>query len=433
MSSPEHQTDQQIDELLAGKSITDHSGILQELVDHYRADSLPPHLERRILQKAELMTDKPKRKVKQSPWIGRLVAGLVLTIGLFGAYSFGTYNETQVASPVEVAPTEIVLDTVEPLFSDTPDILPDFGFEYGGFTTINDNDTVSAGDLMQDAGMQWVGIHVNYDIWDSISDPIVEQIFMAHQEGFKVLVSVSPRFGDMDAVPDSFTSRYARFLREVAYGGADAIEIWPGANIARSEAEQSFLMAWNYDIVLDEASRAIRAANPDTLIISGAPAPTGAESAFQGQVINDDNFLEQVFELGGLDSVDCVGMQFNEGTVPPLATEGDLRDDYYTRYLPTMLQRYRQVVDAEIPICVTSLGYFSSEGVDPIPEFYAWGENTSREEQQQWISEAIDWLSYQSDVPLAMIWHIDHSYPYIDPDRNNDPIAFSYSLMYPRD
>ena len=209
----------------------------------------------------------------------------------------------------------------------------------------------------------------------------------------------------MGNIPQSYTQSYIDYVAQFVLSGADAIEIWSEANLDRSWAME--LGVEGYAEVLIQTTQTIRELNPQTLIITGAPAPTGAESAFEGQVINDDNFLRQLMDMGALDEVDCIGMRYVEGTVPPLATDGDSRDDDYRRYLPTMLKTYREIIGAQLPICVTSIGYFSGDALPEIPEFFQWANGTTRQNQQRWIIDAMEWLSLQVDVPLAMIWHIN--------------------------
>jgi arabinogalactan endo-1,4-beta-galactosidase len=63
--------------------------------------------------------------------------------------------------------------------------------------------------------------------------------------------------------------------------GADAIEIWNEPNLGR-EWPEGQISGGNYTNLLRQASAAIKATNPGTIVISGALAPTGAEAAFPG-------------------------------------------------------------------------------------------------------------------------------------------------------
>ncbi|MGV2436354.1 MAG UNVERIFIED_CONTAM: hypothetical protein LVT10_16890 [Anaerolineae bacterium] len=125
--------------------------------------------------------------------------------------------------------------------------------------------------------------------------------------------------------------------------------------------------------MLQQAYNAIKSRNAGVMVISGAPAPTGAEAAFPGQVVNDDRFLRELVGAGGLQYLDCVGMHYNEGIVPPTVISGDPRDNYYTRYYQTMVETYWNVIGGQKPICITELGYLTSEGYPSLPDFFCLG------------------------------------------------------------
>ena len=76
-----------------------------------------------------------------------------------------------------------------------------------------------------------------------------------------------------------FSMIMPEFLGEVAGLGADAIEVWNEMNIDR-EWPTGQIDPRRYKVMLEKAYTQIKAANPDTIVITGALAPTGAEGAF---------------------------------------------------------------------------------------------------------------------------------------------------------
>ncbi|MEL6526397.1 MAG: hypothetical protein AAFQ07_11880, partial [Chloroflexota bacterium] len=329
------------------------------------------------------------------------VASLVAVLGTVGLYMLSTNTGIDVA--VQQSNTEeLILRPDGALFDAIPRVSDAFGFEFGAYTPIMP--TIEATTDLQDAGAQWVASYVYFRFDEPNQLQAIDaRIENAHSEGFKILFTVQ---GEFPTNPDAYYQQYSDFLAQIASSGADAIEIWSEPNIDRAFPRE-YLGAEHYAELLAVTIPAIREANRDTLIISGAPVPTAASEAFPDQVINDDDFLHELYEMGVLDDVDCVGMRYMEGAVPPLATSGDTRDNYYTRYLPTQLQTYRMLVSAEIPFCITELGYFAGEDMPDIPTFFEWANTTSRDEQQQWTREALEWLSLQADVRLAIVWHLD--------------------------
>ena len=385
-------------ELSAEVDLTDEDvRLLQNLSQHFQPERLSAHKQRQIWQKAQHMSQR-KMKRPVNLWQRLLtVASIAIVFGMLGyVLSMLQYSPDTQGVVVE----EMVLN--DTLFDAVPAVSDAFGFEFGAFTPIENG--VASENLMRDAGMQWVASTIYFDVDNPEQvQEVSAEIDAVHAQGFKLLLSV---YGNPSLYSDTYREQYARFLGELAGHGADAIEIWQEGNIDRS-FPSDYLNVESYWLLLRDATTFIRAENRRTIVISGAPAPTGAESAFPGQVINDDNFIEGLYELGTFDMVDCLGMQFVEGTVPPLAISGDARDNYYTRYLPTQLQRYRAVAGADIPICITSLGYLALEGADNIPTFFEWANTTSTDEQAQWLREALEWLSLQADVQLAILWHLD--------------------------
>jgi hypothetical protein len=163
-----------------------------------------------------------------------------------------------------------------------------------------------------------------------------------------------------------------------------------------------------YTTMLAASYTAITQANPDVLVISAAPAPTGAQEAFPDRVVNDDTWMTQFVSSGGLDYAHCVGAHYNEGTTPPNATTGDARGDHYTRYFPLMVGRYRQIIGSRVPLCFTELGYLSPQGLPPISADFGWSATITVDQQADWLSQAIGLASQpRANIPLVIVWNVD--------------------------
>ncbi len=337
-------------------------------------------------------------------------------VALFSATSTPTPLPTNTPTPVPtMTPTiaPVVATNPPPPVADTGGVsVPSSGsavnpgsinlgnFTYGGHVT-------SAGSpraiqAMQSAGMTWMKVQIRYG-----GDPggAIAAVQAGQAAGFRVLVGTVGNPNELAAGGDAYINNYANWLAAIAAGGADAIEVWNEANIDR-EWPRGQISGAAYANMLRVAYNAIKGANGSTIVISAAPAPTGAEAAFPGQVVNDNNWLQQMVNAGGLQYLDCVGAHYNEGVVPPRATSGDIRDNYYTRYLPTMVSTYRSIVGGR-PICFTELGYVTPEGYPPLPAFFNWGQNTSVQEQATWLADAASYLSQQGDVRMMIVWNVD--------------------------
>jgi hypothetical protein len=207
---------------------------------------------------------------------------------------------------------------------------------------------------------------------------------------------------------ESYIQRYAEFLGGVAALGADGIEVWNEPNIDREWPAASINGA-NYTRMLAAAFNAIKSRNANTLVISGAPAPTGffgAAGCGSGGC-NDDVFMQQMASAGAAQYLDCVGLHYNEGIVPPTQTGGDPRGEYPSYYFNSMLARGYNPFGGK-PVCFTELGYLSGDGFDiPIPAAFGWAGDTSVGEHASWLAGAATQAAQSGRVRLMIIWNVD--------------------------
>ena len=293
------------------------------------------------------------------------------------------------------------------------------GFEYGGHV---DNPATGAAGAMRHAGMNWMKIQLRYSPG---TDPGVAAgpISTAHGAGFKILLGLVGYPNDLAAGGDGYVQGFASWVGGVAALGPDAIEVWNEANIDR-EWPQGQISGGNYARLLSAAYSAIKGANGGVMVITAAPAPTGAEAAFPGRVQNDDNWLRDLVNAGGLQWADCVGAHYNEGIVPPNQTDGDPRDGYYTRYLLGMLNTYWSITGGQKPICFTELGYLTPEGYPPLDPYFGWASNVTVAQQAAWLAQAAAILSQSGKARLMIVWNVDFT------NYGSDPMA-GYAMIRP--
>lgn len=285
----------------------------------------------------------------------------------------------------------------------------------------------AARSAMRTAGMEWVKWQVPYHESGDLS-VARDRINRSHQAGFRVLLGITGSKHALAAGGDRYLDDYARFLGQVAGLGADAIEVWNEMNL-EWEWPRGQIDPRRYATMLQKAYRAIKAANPRTMVITGGLAPTGAESAFGlDRVWNDDRYYRGMANAGLAQYADCIGVHYNEGVLPPTAQSGDPRQhDYPTRYLPSMLRRVAQPFrNYHIPLCITEMGYLSPEGYGRLPENFSWAANTSVREQAQWLAGAIRVAADFRDMPVEMVivWNIDFG------RYDSDPQA-GYAIIRP--
>ena len=284
-------------------------------------------------------------------------------------------------------------------------------FEYGGHVTSTNSDVAAS--AMRRAGMSWMKVQLRYQNGMSPS-AASGAINDAHSRGFKVLLAIPGVPGELGAGGAGYIQQYASFLGGVASMGPDAIEVWNEQNLDR-EWPRDQISAATYTDMLRQAYQAIKGANGGVMVISGAPAPTGAEGAFPGQVVNDDRFLREMVAAGALQYLDCVGAHYNEGIVPPTQNSGDPRDNYYTRYFSGMVDTYWSIIGGQKPICWTELGFLSSEGYGPLPDYFAWAANVTVAQQAAWLAQAAALSSQSGKIRLMIVWNVDFTVYGSDP------------------
>ncbi len=289
-------------------------------------------------------------------------------------------------------------------------------FGYGGHV-----DSFAYPNLMHGAGMTWVKRQIRFarGTPGSVAAGAIDQ---AHANGFKVLLGIVGNAGDV--IQPGYFEDYARFVGEVAALGPDAIEVWNEQNIDREWANGHIDPA-SYTQLLALAYNAIKSTNPNVAVISGAPAPTGAEGAFgTAAVWNDDRYVRGMAAAGAVRYMDCIGAHYNEGIVSPGQTSGDPRGNYFTRYFWGMVNTYYNAFGGARPVCFTELGYLSPEGYGPLPGAYGWGAETSVAEQARWLADAVRLARNSGRVRLVIIWNVDFT------NYGGDPMA-GYAIIRP--
>lgn len=281
------------------------------------------------------------------------------------------------------------------------------GFELGGQVI-----TFSYPGPMRDAGMSWVKIQHRY----RLGEPALvteNAIRTGHDRGFKVLLSIVGEPGELAANPEEYYREYASFVGSVAElapngRSVEGIEVWNEQNIDR-EWPGNLISGSNYTNMLRQAYTNIKAKNPNVLVISGAPAPTGFFGGGCGSSGCDDNvFIRDMANAGASQFMDCVGIHYNEGIVPPTQNSGDPRGDstHYSRYYNGMVSLYTNTFPGK-PLCFTEIGYLSPEGYGQLPGGFSWAQNTTAEQQAQWLADAARLARSSGRVRLFIVWNVD--------------------------
>ena len=309
--------------------------------------------------------------------------------------------------PPEPAPVEAPGE-VAPVGPAPPSTANTSGFELGGQAL-----SFAHPGHMKNARMTWVKRQVKWHGGPASNHQHL--IDSAHGNGFKVLLSVIGDKNQISGNPGAYYQNFANFVADLARGGADAIEVWNEMNIDR-EWPAGQISGANYVQMLSAAYNAIKGANSSTMVISGAPAPTGF---FQGCGPNggdDDCYLRQMAAAGAANVMDCVGVHYNAGIVPPDATSGAPvgSSGHYSWYLPRMMTLYRSFFPGK-PLCMTEIGYLTGEGIGALPGGFAWASGNTLAEQAAWLAGAVHRARGSGYVRLFIVWNVDATYWGSDP------------------
>lgn len=296
---------------------------------------------------------------------------------------------------------------------------PSFDFALGGQSLNMGNRA-----RFEEAGMSW--IKVQYKWAPGHSPTAVETIINnAHEHGFKILLSVSGAQAYPPANSIDFDA-YVQFVGQLAALNPDAIEIWNEQNIDYEWPAGQISPVSYVNNMLAPAYQAIKAANPNIIVISGAPAPTGFDNETNAWA--DSRYLQGMVAAGAANYLDCVGIHYNAGATSPHAISGHPADNgsrHYSWYFGPMLNLYDNAFARSRPLCFTELGYLSAEDFTFLPLNFSWASQTTVAQHAQWLGEAVALAQQTGRVQLLIVFNVDFS-TYTD----HDPQA-GYAIIRP--
>ena len=294
---------------------------------------------------------------------------------------------------------------------------PTGGFELGGQTASFGNKA-----LMQSVGMTWVKFQHKWAAGDS-PNAVAGRIQDAHGSGFKVLLSITG--ANVYPAPNSIDfGAYVEFLRGVAALGPDAIEVWNEMNIDFEWPAGQISPTSYVNNMLRPAYQAIKAVNPNILVISGAPAPTGFDNGTNAWA--DNRYVAGMAAAGAASYMDCIGVHHNAGATSPTVSSGHPGGSHYSWYYRPTLDVYYNAFGGARQVCFTELGYLSADGFPGLPANFSWAAGTSVAEQAQWLAEAVNLARTGGKARLLIIYNVD----FTQYDVGGDPQA-GYAMVRP--
>jgi hypothetical protein len=291
--------------------------------------------------------------------------------------------------------------------------VPSGGFELGGHVR---DIGMPYGDKMRYAGMNWAKVQVHYP------QDATSIIQAAHAKNFKVQLSA---LGTPAMVTQAgFEQQFADWVAGMAAAGADAIEVWNEPNLDREWAS-GYIDPAAYTKLLCTCYSAIKAANPNTIVISAATAPTGYYGGCSGGGCDDLPFLQGMYNAGASQCMDYVGAHHNSGATSPSARSGHPADDgrnHHSWYFLPQTEKYYAIFGKQL--YYTEMGYASQEGLPTFSDGWAWARGVNNAQQAAWLSEAVQLSINTGMVRCVIVWNIDFT-------RYGDDPQDGYAIIRP--
>ncbi len=218
--------------------------------------------------------------------------------------------------------------------------------------------------------------------------------------------------------PPADPNTYASFVGEFAgryCGRVQAIEVWNEQNLHREWGNEK-LDAARYVRLLAAAYRAIKAACPGMIVVSGAPTPTGAQPP---AAIRDTTYLEQMYRAGLRNYCDAVGVHPSGYGNPPDARFQDWQAGNYGRpshvadpsfYFRNTMEQYRNIMvkygDGNKRLWPTEFGWASSG--NPVGG-YEYAAYNSEQQQGEYIVRAYEMMRNWGWVGVAFLWNLNYN------------------------
>jgi hypothetical protein len=199
-------------------------------------------------------------------------------------------------------------------------------------------------------------------------------------------------------------------------GRVQAYEIWNEQNLQR-EWEGVPLSAADYVLLLEGAYQAIKAADPNAIIVSGGLTPTGINDGITA--IDDRQFLRQMYEAGLLGACDAVGAH-PYGFANPhdvYYTGGDFdpsrsHDDHPSFFFRNTMEDYYAIMsaygDGDKQVWATEYGWGTIDGMDVPPNAgYEFTADLDEQQQADYIAGSYVWAANWGHAGAAFLWNLN--------------------------
>lgn len=301
------------------------------------------------------------------------------------------------------------------------------GLRYGMQAHMYGQDQLRTLDMLQGAGFNWLKQQIRWEWierskgeydWGS-TDEIVNN---AQAKGVKLLFSVVAAPGwatgnNPVAGPPNNYDDLANFMGAMAArykGKVQAYEVWNEQNLWYEWGGQGKMNAASYVDMLRRARNAIKAADPDALVISGALTPTGVNDGYNA--IDDVVYLDQMYQAGLKDIVDGVGAHMagynnapedwvDVNTVNTPGYKG--HPSFYFRRIDQLHDVMAKYGDNK-QLWITEYEWGSVDWLPEALQSYAWTTHLSEQQVADFLVRSIQSIRTQRPwVGAIFIWNLN--------------------------
>jgi len=313
------------------------------------------------------------------------------------------------------------------------------GFGYGIQAHMVHNPDPRIIQAVKDIGFNWIKVQIEWKAFEPSKgniawgemDRIVNEV---HGNGLNLLFSIvkapkwaRPPHTDFSVEgPPANPQDYADFVGQVAArycGRLKAIEVWNEQNINYEWGNEPPDPA-RYVQLLAAAYRAIKAACPQMIVVSGALTPAGDVTiGGQWRAVDDINYLDAMYQHGLKNYSDAIGAHPSGYNCPP---DGDWRtvtdptarfrgpfdNRHHSWCFRGTMEGYRNVMlkygDGAKKIWATEWGWASVDGlgVPPAPGYEYAADNTAQE-QAEWTVRAFEIARSWGWVGVMFLWNLN--------------------------
>lgn len=274
-----------------------------------------------------------------------------------------------------------------------------------------DQDTAALIDLVEELGMTWVKVRVDWRTLESVEgqadydqlDPIVEAL---DEAGLNILLTITnapawARSTDEENGPPDDLTDYSTFVNALAeryQGVVDAYQIWDEPNLRRNWNCNRRMCDTDYVEMLRLAYDAVKIADEDAIVVTAGLAPTRFNDRINA--IDDRLYLETLYANGIATISDAIGVHPAGAANPPdsrcceksagVESHFDNESFYFLDNLENVRQIMLRYSDGATPIWITKFGWGTGEDTDPPNELNSYVTYTSLEEQAIYVPRAFE-------------------------------------------